>query len=48
MTAEHLRGLGYRVLEAESGGTALRILQAGAQLDLLVSDIGLPGGMNGR
>ncbi len=48
LTAEHLRDLGYRVLEADCGGAALRILQAGAQFDLLVSDVGLPGGMNGR
>jgi CheY-like chemotaxis protein len=48
MTAEHLRDLGYRVLEAEEGAAALRLVQAGAHLDLLVSDVGLPGGMNGR
>jgi CheY-like chemotaxis protein len=48
MTAEHLRDLGYRVLEAEEGAAALRLVQAGAHLDLLVSDFGLPGGMNGR
>ena len=36
------------MLEAESGPAALRVLQAGAQIDLLVSDVGLPGGMNGR
>ena len=48
LTAEHLRHLGYRVLEADCGAAALRIVQAGAQFDLLVSDVGLPGGMNGR
>jgi CheY-like chemotaxis protein len=48
MTAEHLRDLGYRVLEAEEGAAALRLVQAGTHLDLLVSDVGLPGGMNGR
>ncbi len=48
MTAEQLRDLGYRVLEAQNGPAALRLVQAGTHLDLLVSDIGLPGGMNGR
>ncbi len=48
MTAEQLREVGYRVLEAENGAAALRLVQAGTRLDLLVSDIGLPGGMNGR
>ncbi len=48
VVADLLRDLGYRVLEADSGGAALRILQTGVQLDLLVSDVGLPGGMNGR
>jgi CheY-like chemotaxis protein len=48
MTAEHLRDLGYRVLEAQDAAAALRLVQAGAHLDMLVSDVGLPGGMNGR
>ncbi len=49
MTAEQLRDLGYRVLEAEDGAAALRLLEAGTpHVDLLVSDVGLPGGMNGR
>ncbi|MBK1658413.1 PAS domain-containing hybrid sensor histidine kinase/response regulator [Paracraurococcus ruber] len=46
--AERLRELGYRVLEASDGPTALRILGDGAAIDLLVTDVGLPGGMNGR
>jgi signal transduction histidine kinase len=48
LTAEQLRNLGYRVLEAECGPAALRLVEAGAQIDLLVSDVGLPGGMNGK
>jgi DNA-binding response OmpR family regulator len=35
------------VIEAADGGAGLRIVQSGAQLDLLVTDVGLPG-MNGR
>lgn len=48
VTAEQLREQGYRVLEADSGPAALRLLNAGARFDLLISDVALPGGMNGR
>ncbi|HEY7238210.1 MAG TPA: ATP-binding protein, partial [Burkholderiales bacterium] len=43
-----LRELGYGVLEAESGAAALRLLEAHPNLSLLFTDVGLPGGMNGR
>jgi PAS domain S-box-containing protein len=43
-----LRELGYRVLEASKGVAALEILQAHPEIDLLFTDVGLPGGMNGR
>ena len=43
-----LRELGYRVLEASSGVAALEILRVHPEIDLLFTDIGLPGGMNGR
>jgi CheY-like chemotaxis protein len=43
-----LEEAGYRVLEAEDGPQGLRILQSGERVDLLVTDVGLPGGMNGR
>jgi len=46
--AERLRELGFRVLEAGDGPSALRLLAEGARIDLLVTDVGLPGGMNGR
>ena len=46
--AEHLRDLGYRVLEAGDGPAALRLLRGAPRVDLLVSDVGLPGGLNGR
>jgi PAS domain S-box-containing protein len=39
---------GYRVLEASDGPEGLAVLQSGAVIDLLVTDVGLPGGMNGR
>jgi CheY-like chemotaxis protein len=46
--SEVLAELGYQVLEAHDGPSALRILDSDAHLDLLVTDVGLPGGMNGR
>jgi CheY-like chemotaxis protein len=47
-TVEVLRELGYRVLEAHDGPSALRLLerQEGA-VDLLFTDVVLPGGMTG-
>jgi PAS domain S-box-containing protein len=39
---------GYRVLVAGDGPTGLHILQSDGRIDLLVTDVGLPGGMNGR
>jgi CheY-like chemotaxis protein/anti-sigma regulatory factor (Ser/Thr protein kinase) len=43
-----LRDLGQHVIEAADGVSALQILHSGTGIDLLVTDIGLPGGMNGR
>jgi PAS domain S-box-containing protein len=43
-----LQEAGYRVLEAADGPAGLRILQSDARIDLLITDIGLPGGLNGR
>jgi CheY-like chemotaxis protein len=45
--ADRLRELGHAVLEARDGPEALRIL-ASARPNLLVTDVGLPHGMNGR
>ncbi|WP_218014120.1 PAS domain-containing protein [Rubellimicrobium roseum] len=39
---------GYGALEAEDGPSGLRLLQSGARIDLLITDVGLPGGLNGR
>jgi len=48
MLVEILRECGYRTLEAGDGPAGLQILQSNAPIDLLISDVGLPGGMNGR
>ena len=39
--------LGYRVVEAENGKSALPILQQERPVDILLSDVIMPGGMNG-
>ena len=43
-----LVNLGYQVLEAENGKDALKIVAERADIDLLFTDIVMPGGMNGR
>jgi CheY-like chemotaxis protein len=48
LVAEVLEELGYIPIEASDGASGLRILQSDARVDLLVTDVGLPGGMNGR
>jgi len=45
---EVLRDTGYRVFTAQDGPTGLQILQSNTRIDLLVTDVGLPGGLNGR
>ena len=47
-TVEMVSELGYQVLSAADGMTALRLLEAHPELRLLFTDVGLPGGMNGR
>jgi signal transduction histidine kinase len=48
LVTDMLRELGYTPLEAPDGPTALEMLRAGTRIDLLISDVGLPGGLNGR
>lgn len=43
-----LRELGYVVLEAETGAAGLQMLERYPEIALLFTDVGLPGGMNGR
>ena len=45
---DQLAALGYRVLQAGDGPEALEILRAEEDIDLLFTDIVMPGGMNGR
>ncbi len=49
-TVDTIRELGYDVLEARDGPSALKLLQSRSNgtIDLLFSDVVLPGGMNGQ
>ncbi len=47
LAARFLRDLGYRTRLAENGSQALAILAEEEQIDLLFSDVVMPGGMNG-
>ncbi|CAN5703866.1 hypothetical protein BH11PSE3_BH11PSE3_24440 [soil metagenome] len=48
LVVEVLKENGYAAIEAFDGASGLRILQSDARIDLLITDVGLPGGMNGR
>jgi len=48
LMAELLEEAGYHVIEAHDGPSALKALQQEDRIDVLVTDVGLPGGMNGR
>ena len=45
---EVLDDLGYTVIGAADGAAGIKELQSGARIDLLITDVGLPNGMNGR
>lgn len=46
-SVETLRELGYRVVEAHDGPSALRLLERQPRVDLLFTDVVLPGGLTG-
>ena len=43
-----LTTLGYRTIEAEDAASAMVVLASSEPVDLLLTDVGLPNGMNGR
>jgi PAS domain S-box-containing protein len=47
ITCARLERLGYRALEAANGPSALALLERGERVDLVFSDIAMPGGMSG-
>jgi CheY-like chemotaxis protein len=48
MALRQLQSLGYRTIPAEDGAHALEIIRGGAPIDLLFTDVVMPGGMDGR
>ncbi len=48
LIAEVLTEAGYAVIEAQDGPGGLRVLESNVRIDLLITDVGLPGGINGR
>lgn len=47
LVTETLEELGYKAIEAAESKGALRVLESDARIDLLVTDVGIPG-LNGR
>lgn len=47
LTVVALKDLGYTVLTAANAGDALEILRSAKEIDVLFSDVIMPGGMNG-
>ncbi|MES3048613.1 MULTISPECIES: PAS domain S-box protein [Sphingomonas] len=45
---EVLDEIGYTVIGAADGASGIKVLQSGAKIELLITDVGLPNGMNGR
>ena len=43
-----LQDLGYRVLSTDSGRAAVVLLQGGTRIDLLLTDLVMPGGVSGQ
>lgn len=48
LVLEMLHDLGFNAIEAGDSAAGLTILRSNTDIDLLVSDVGLPGGLNGR
>jgi DNA-binding NtrC family response regulator len=46
-TADHLRSCGFKVLEAATGVEAQELIQAGPRVDIVFSDITMPGRLDG-
>jgi PAS domain S-box-containing protein len=47
LVTDVLRELGYAAIEAVDGSQGMKILRSAVRIDLLITDIGLPGGIDG-
>nr|WP_232925836.1 PAS domain-containing protein [Pseudomonas syringae] len=48
LLTDALGDLGYTLIEASDSLAGLKLLRSDVHIDLLITDVGLPGGMNGR
>jgi signal transduction histidine kinase/ActR/RegA family two-component response regulator len=48
LITEVLQELGYTAIEVADGSAGLQVLRSDQRIDLLITDVGLPGGINGR
>ena len=48
LTLKRLKMIGYHILEAENGPKAVEILKDEHSVDLVLTDLIMPGGMSGR
>ncbi|RMT53883.1 Sensory box sensor histidine kinase/response regulator, partial [Pseudomonas coronafaciens pv. atropurpurea] len=48
LLTDSLGDLGYTLIEAADSLAGLKLLRSDVHIDLLITDVGLPGGMNGR
>ncbi|PYD92030.1 hybrid sensor histidine kinase/response regulator [Pseudomonas syringae pv. pisi] len=48
LLTDALGDLGYTLIEAADSLAGLKLLRSDVHIDLLITDVGLPGGMNGR
>ncbi len=47
LSVERVRDLGYQTEEAQDGDAALKLMQSGIAVDIVFSDLVMPGGLNG-
>jgi len=48
LVTDVLEEMGYAVIEAADTISGMKVLRSDVRIDLLITDVGLPGGMNGR
>jgi PAS domain S-box-containing protein len=48
LIGDTLAELGYRAIEVADAASGLKVLDSDVNIDLLITDVGLPGGMNGK